>query len=145
MSKPAALVLIKSLRSEQTELLAADKELHAITVSASSDVWGSVTQTGNTFTIKAWDEDVLSLLVIAWEEGRILILILRLRLKFCGGKKEVYSFTVYTLYLLFDIVTHYNIYSLKIGKQRNDQTTTDYSLHPVSPHKWSQHLNNKIN
>lgn len=65
MSKPAALVLIKSLWSEQTErlLTAVDKELNAITVSVSSDVQGSVTQTGNTFTIKAQteDEDVLSL------------------------------------------------------------------------------------
>lgn len=39
------------------ERLAADKELRAITVSVSSDVWGSVTQTGNTFTIKARGED----------------------------------------------------------------------------------------
>lgn len=71
MSKPAALVLIKSLWSEQTErlLTGVAKELNAITVSVSSDVRGSVTQTGNTFTIKAQseDEDVLplSLLVIS--------------------------------------------------------------------------------
>lgn len=56
--------VIKSLRSEQTErlLTAADKELNAVTVTASSDVRGSVTQTGNTFTIKAQtgDEDLLS-------------------------------------------------------------------------------------
>lgn len=65
MSKPAALVLIKSLWSTQTDLLltAVDKELNAITVSVSSDVRGSVKQTGNTFTIKAGTEedDVLSL------------------------------------------------------------------------------------
>lgn len=70
MSKPTALVLIKSLWSEQTEqlLTVVDKEPNAITVSVSSDVRGSVTQTGNTFTIKAQteDEDVLSLSFISY-------------------------------------------------------------------------------
>lgn len=66
MSKPAALVLTKSLWSEKTEplLTAVDKELNAITVSVSSDVRGSVTQTANTFTSKAQTEDEIVFLLV---------------------------------------------------------------------------------